>query len=303
MASSRVFRLDFDRVHFGDGALESSTISCGADTLYSALCINALRMGGQALLDELVASATLRLTDLLPYIGARYLVPKPLRPIQAESSSVEKKLAKKISFVPVEQLGDFLNGNADLDELAGLQSRIGVHSVAAKAAIHNGKDDAEPYRVTYFQFADDAGLWLLATGTESELDLLSTLLHGVAALGGERTSGYGGFTLTQAQTPVQLTPTTESTPLMTLSVALPADEELDAVLADATYRLIKRSGFISSATYAETPRRKRDLYKLAAGSVVTRPFDGVIADVGRGGAHPVYSYARPLFLALPEIAS
>jgi CRISPR-associated protein Csm4 len=301
MSSSRLFKLDFDRAHFGDGGLESSTISCGADTLYSALCINALRMGGQALLDELVASATLRLTDLLPYTGDRYLVPKPLRSIHTESSSVQKKLAKKISFVPVEQLGDFLTGKADLDELAGLQSRIGVHAVAAKASIHNGRDDAEPYRVTCFHFADDAGLWVLATGTESELGLLSTLLHGLAALGGERTSGYGAFTLTEAETPIELATSTTAASLMTLSVALPADDELDAVLADATYRLVKRSGFISSATYAETPRRKRDLYKLAAGSVVTRPFDGVIADVGRGGAHPVYSYARPLFLALPEI--
>ncbi|BCQ10565.1 CRISPR system Cms protein Csm4 [Mycobacterium heckeshornense] len=303
MRDSRLFKLDFDRAHFGDGGLESSSVGCAADTLYSALCSTALRMGGQPLLDELVASATLRLTDLLPYVGDRYLVPKPLRSIADESSSVQKKLAKKVGFVPVEQLADFLNGKADLEELAGLQSRIGVHAVAAKAAIHNGKDDAEPYRVTFFQFHDDAGLWLLATGAASELDLLGTLLRGLPALGGERTSGYGAFSLTQATVPAELATGTEAALLMTLTTALPADDELEAVLAGATYRLVKRSGFISSTTYAATPRRKRDLYKLAAGSVFTRPFDGVIADVGRGGGHPVYSYARPLFLPLPETAA
>ena len=303
MASSRLFKFDFDRVHFGDAGLESSTLGCGADTLYSALCITALRMGGQELLDELVAAATLRLSDLLPYIGQRYLVAKPLRAVHTESSSVEKKAAKKVGFVPVDQLGDFLNGRVDLAELAALQSRIGVQAVAAKASIHNGGDDAEPYRVGYFQFAQDAGLWLLATGSDTELELLDTLLHGLGALGGERTAGYGRFALTAADPLPELTASTTAGLLMTLSTALPADDELDAVLPGATYRLVKRSGFIASASYAQTPRRKRDLYKLAAGSVFTRPFDGLIADVGRGGAHPVYSYARPLFLALPEIAS
>lgn len=62
--NSRLFRFDFDRTHFGDHGLESSTISCPADTLYSALCVEALRMGGQQLLGELVACSTLRLTDL-----------------------------------------------------------------------------------------------------------------------------------------------------------------------------------------------------------------------------------------------
>ncbi len=79
--NSRLFRFDFDRTHFGDHGLESSTISCPADTLYSALCVEALRMGGQQLLGELVACSTLRLTDLLPYVGPDYLVPKPLHSV------------------------------------------------------------------------------------------------------------------------------------------------------------------------------------------------------------------------------
>ena len=300
MASSRLFKFDFDRVHFGEAGLESSTIGCAADTLYSALCITALRMGGQGLLDELVAAATLRLSDLMPYIGARYLVAKPLYAVQAESSSVQKKAAKKVGFIPVDQLGDFLAGRADLEELAALQARIGVHAVAAKASIHTGGDDAEPYRVGYFQFAADAGLWLLATGSDPEMDLLANVLDGVSALGGERTAGYGTFTLTEATPPPELTTSSAAESFMTLTTALPADDELDQVLSGATYRLVLRSGFIASSGYAETARRKRDLYKLAAGSVFTRTFDGVIADVGSGGAHPVYSFARPLFLALPE---
>uniref|UniRef100_UPI003F5418F1 type III-A CRISPR-associated RAMP protein Csm4 n=1 Tax=Mycobacterium tuberculosis TaxID=1773 RepID=UPI003F5418F1 len=112
--NSRLFRFDFDRTHFGDHGLESSTISCPADTLYSALCVEALRMGGQQLLGELVACSTLRLTDLLPYVGPDYLVPKPLHSVRSDGSSMQKKLAKKIGFLPAAQLGSFLDGTADL---------------------------------------------------------------------------------------------------------------------------------------------------------------------------------------------
>lgn len=114
--NSRLFRFDFDRTHFGDHGLESSAISCPADTLYSALCVEALRMGGQQLLGELVACSTLRLTDLLPYVGPDYLVPKPLHSVRSDGSSMQKKLAKKIGFLPAAQLGSFLDGTADLNE-------------------------------------------------------------------------------------------------------------------------------------------------------------------------------------------
>ncbi len=135
-------------------------------------------MGGQQLLGELVACSTLRLTDLLPYVGPDYLVPKPLHSVRSDGSSMQKKLAKKIGFLPAAQLGSFLDGTADLKELAARQTKIGVHAVSAKAAIHNGKKDADPYRVGYFRFELDAGLWLLATGSESELGLLTRLLKG-----------------------------------------------------------------------------------------------------------------------------
>ncbi len=126
--NSRLFRFDFDRTHFGDHGLESSTISCPADTLYSALCVEALRMGGQQLLGELVACSTLRLTDLLPYVGPDYLVPKPLHSVRSDGSSMQKKLAKKIGFLPAAQLGSFLDGTADLNEPSDPKPREGTET-------------------------------------------------------------------------------------------------------------------------------------------------------------------------------
>ena len=117
---------------------------------------------------------------------------KPILRVAGDSgadASAAKKAAKRLTFVPVGgELDGFLAGRADLDQLALLQERIGVHGLAERAAIHNRKDDAEPYRVGFFRFEPTAGLWCLAQGSGSELDLFAGLLENLSALG-ERSSG------------------------------------------------------------------------------------------------------------------
>ena len=81
---------------------------------------------------------------------------------------------------------------------------------------------------------------------------------------------------------------------MTLSVSLPNESEMESVLEDARYKIVKRSGFVASSNYRE--RRKRDLYVLAAGACVTHKFEGDIYDVGSDDGHAVYRYAKPVFM-------
>jgi CRISPR-associated protein Csm4 len=86
---------------------------------------------------------------------------------------------------------------------------------------------------------------------------------------------------------------------MTLSVCLPANDELnDALLDGASYLLLRRGGFVYSETYAAEPLRKRDFYKFSAGSLFEHPFSGDVFDVSNGAGHPVYSYAKPLFIGV-----
>lgn len=83
---------------------------------------------------------------------------------------------------------------------------------------------------------------------------------------------------------------------MALSVCLPREEELEEALEQANYLLLKRSGFVASETYAKEQLRKRDLYVMQAGSCFRKQFAGDVYDVSDGGSHPVYRYAKPLFL-------
>ena len=57
---------------------------------------------------------------------------------------------------------------------------------------------------------------------------------------------------------------------------------------------------MASEFYAEEYRRKRDLYVFAAGSCFKNEFEGDIYDVTNGGSHPVYRYAKPLFMGVPR---
>ena len=75
------------------------------------------------------------------------------------------------------------------------------------------------------------------------------------------------------------------------------EDELEEALNGAEYLLCKRSGFVDSAGYAKEQQRKRDLYVLKAGACVGMKFQGDVYDVsGKNGAHPVYRYAKPMFL-------
>ena len=118
-----------------------------------------------------------------------------------------------------------------------------------------------------------------------------------AGIGSKRSSGFGRFEYECAKRQLPFADS-QSVNYMSLSVCLPKDNELDGAMENATYDLIKRSGFVASESYSETPLRKRDLFCFKGGSVFKNKFEGDIFDVSSGGAHPVYRYARPMWLSL-----
>lgn len=302
----RFYRLDIDQAHFGSGSLESSAFSVMADTVFSALCGQALAIEGANGLERLLEEVRggLAFSDTFPYIGDRIFGPKPIVAVEGQTDgSPQKKLAKKIGYLPLTDLDSWIEGRADLDTIADELDGLGKSALIGKAQIRTEGSDAEPYRVNVVSFAPDAGLWFLAQGGEEALAHVDTLVPalGVSGIGGDRSSGLGRFTSTASEPPAHVTALLqrEGTRHMALTTCLPTDAELsDDLLDEATYLLVRRSGFVASQTYAPTPLRKKDLYKFAAGSVFHTRFSGDVVDVSNGGAHPVYSYAKPLWMGL-----
>lgn len=306
-----IYKLSFHTgIHLGSGKLSDGESVIHADTLFSALCLEALRMGGQEEIEKLVKlveSDKLRFSDGLPYIGDTLYLPKPMIAIEgsSESNSVEKKAYKRLKYIPEEQFDAYLEGYLDVQKENQIFSEgFGEFSIRTMVNLQD-EEDAMPYNVGVFQFQQNAGIYFLfAFEHKDDKKYLDELFDALAftGIGGKRSSGLGKFTVTTAEAPQgfeeRLDNKKEGQSVMALSVCLPEEEELEVILRDASYGLIKRSGFVSSETYARAYEKKRDLVVFTPGSCFGNRFNGVLSDVSAGGSHPVYSYGKSLMMRI-----
>ena len=106
-----IYKLEFQTgVHFGTGMLNESAYTFQADQLFSALYIEALKMNCEKELFDCVKNGKLLFSDAFPYFGQQYMIPKPMLYVEPKVKGIseQKKKYKKIQFIPVEQLEDFL---------------------------------------------------------------------------------------------------------------------------------------------------------------------------------------------------
>ena len=124
---------------------------------------------------------------------------------------------------------------------------------------------------------------------------------GYIGIGGKRSSGLGKFK------PELFKPSDEFInhisndkyeSYMTLSSCMATPSELEGVIENSYYLLHKRSGFVSSESYSDRNLKKKDFYAFKAGSCFSSKFYGDIYDVSYKGSHPVYRYAKPMFLGV-----
>lgn len=313
-----IYKLSFTTpVHFGAGRLSGSVNTVYADTLFSALCCEAVKLLGADGADRLCSLAWekgLRLSDALPYCGSAFFIPKPILPVSGDTGkqgdSKLKKEFKRLNYIPVGDLSEFLSGSYNPAKANEMLKGLGSEGVSAKVSIKNDSDNL-PYTIGTYSFSQDCGLYFIAAAqAEEALCTISDLMDSLSytGIGGKLSSGYGKFDYTILKSDdavsVELKKRLElpSDTYMSLSISMAADEELSSV-ADNTsmgYELIKRSGFVASYTYTDTPVRKRDLFCFKAGSCFNKPFNGNIFDVSSviGGSHSVYRYAMPLFIGI-----
>ena len=100
-------------VHFGKGSLDDTSYAFCADTLFSALCIEALKDSEQRLNNfvNTVKSGKLIFSDAMPYIGEDLYIPKPMCEIKHNNdddgnSSKKKSLQENLvkGFLQVQAL-------------------------------------------------------------------------------------------------------------------------------------------------------------------------------------------------------
>ncbi len=162
------------------------------------------------------------------------------------------------------------------------------------------------FRIGRTVYAPGCGLWFgvqWPNGADPAMQTqLETLLAhlGDRGLGGERSVGYGQFTLEQAPLSLDLPERTPDGPALTLSRYLPRKDELPAALqGKASYRLATVPGWLNAPGHKA--QRRKQVRMLAEGAVFQPtglgPW-GRLADVCPTGwdSHPIwrYGYACPV---------
>lgn len=311
-------------VHFGADVpgigLEKSMTACHADTLFSALCQEALYLYGPEGLDYLVKTAekgNIVFSDLMPFRGDDLYIPRPLmvQEVKKADPSLKKKL-KKVNYIRISDLPRYL---AFLDGKDGGWTPeapvFGAGDLVPRVAV-SYREMPLPYLVGTFTFEEGAGLYvIIGVESEEDLDWCRSLFDslGYAGLGGKRTSGFGAFTI-ENQYDIndpqycykedkamlaELLHSQDSQGYIALSLVCPAAEDWPVIKdAGSAYTLIQRRGFVQSVSYSEQPRKRRPLVMIGPGSFFPRPLKGRIVDTGKDGTHPVYRYGRALMMGV-----
>ena len=191
-----IYKLEFQTgVHFGTGALDEGTYTFHADQIFSAMYIEALKLGIDQKFYDAVKAGTLLFSDALPYMGQQYMIPKPMIYVTSgrQGESEQKKAYKKLKYLPVEQLDEFLKGSINFK--ADVMKDYGQLRQQTMAHVRK-EEDTLPFRVGTFYYAQGCGLYLIvAYASEEELSLAEELLESLSytGIGGKKSSGMGKF--------------------------------------------------------------------------------------------------------------
>lgn len=303
----QVYQLEFPNgVRFGSGNLDSTETTFHSDTLFSALFQEALHFGEEENLLRTVRDGGLLFSDAFPYIDGEYYVPRPMVSLEIkeedQGDSKEKKKFKDLRYVPIQYLDDYVAGEFPKERLEDMK-RLGKHDIKVSVNIR-AEEEPQPYRVKAFRFQEGNGLYVIVGYVDEKarnliIKLFDSLQY--TGLGGKRSAGLGRFRCREMKLPPELEERLNRNggTRMLLSTAIPADEELSQVVQGSEYSLLKRSGFVHSATYAQSPMRKRDLYVFSPGSCFRCDFPGkLIEERNSGGSHSVFRYEKGFFMGV-----
>lgn len=301
-------------VHFGEGMLSQSAIGFCADTLFSALCHEASKLGLINPLIEAVKNENLLFSDAFPYDEKDFYLPRPLLKVQGASAQdpQQRKLYRKLAHVPLSEFQDFLQGKFDPNKAKEIS--FGKKFTTTHNAQYYDGEEAVSYTIGAYSFKEGCGLYfIVGFRTPQEKELLNKILSSLAlsGIGGKRSLGMGLFEFkledldpkkvklkVKADFASVQEPSQDKTYVL-LNVALPQESELNESLEGASYLMQKRSGFVSSPVVQQDPLfKKQDLYVFKAGSCFKHCFKGSLLNVAKGLSHPVYRYALPLFLEI-----
>jgi CRISPR-associated protein Csm4 len=267
----------------------------GGSTVWGGVGWASAQINGPEVTELLVRNC--RLSSLLWKRDGCYYVPAPVFPVTGKGIDDSKKL-KKVQWVPVDKLNQFIAGEINFDP----EVRLFTEETVVSAVLDRATKSAVPYHKRRLRVAEGVEGVLIAECPEEMVPHFKAAISLLrdTGLGGERSVGWGVFELEEVpavETPFWGLLQKESKRYMTLGAYLPKPAELAQMARERNYtgyNLWRFRGYVG-----ETDVIKPTVVCLSHGSLLPFKPVGQVVDITPSRVeHPVLFNGCPPSVAV-----
>jgi len=320
-------------IHIGTAfgnTLEETMISVYSDTFYSALFNEYMKIYNNDELYKISEAGNFLVSDLLPFkekddMSTDFYLPKPFMPKEPANNknkteiTVDRKKVKATNFIPADKLEEYFSFLKNGTNFPIIDDDFGKKQLYTKNKISLENEDTQLYNIEVFKFNEKSGLYFIVKLPENEKwqEIFQNILDSLAltGIGGKRNSGFGQFVIkedamnfdgldfekfeSESDAYINKALYSNEEKFLIISSYSPKIGEIEKLKdGDNYYQLIKRGGFVNQSSYSEQPEKRKQVYMLSSGSILSFKPEGKILDLNLHGKHSIYRMGKPIVLGV-----
>jgi CRISPR-associated RAMP protein, csm4 family len=330
-----LYKLRFlNGIHIGTASgntLEETMMSVYSDTFYNAIFNEYMKIYNDDELYKISETGEFLISDLLPFkekedMSTDFYLPKPFISVQRNETTKEKndeevidrKKVKATNFIPADKLGEYFSFLKTGKNFPEIDDDFGKKELYTKNKVSLKNEDTKLYNIEVFKFNEKSGLYFIVRLPENNewQEIFENLLESLSltGIGGKRNSGFGQFISedpmffdgedfdaieSESDAYINKALYSDEEKYLSLSSYSPKIEEIEKIKeSENYYQLIKRSGFVNSSLYSEQAEKRKQVYMLSSGSVLSFKPEGKILDLNLHGKHSIYRMGKPIVLGV-----
>ncbi|ATV68999.1 type III-A CRISPR-associated RAMP protein Csm4 [Fusobacterium pseudoperiodonticum] len=330
-----LYKLRFPNgIHIGTASgntLEETMMSVYSDTFYSAIYNEYMKIYNDDELYKISETGEFLISDLLPFkekedISTDFYLPKPFISVQRDETIKEKndeevidrKKVKATNFIPADKLGEYFSFLKTGKNFPEIDDDFGKKELYTKNKVSLKNEDTKLYNIEVFKFNEKSGLYFIVRLPENNewQEIFENILESLSltGIGGKRNSGFGQFTSedpmffdgedfdaieSESDAYINRALYSDEKNFLSISSYSPKMKEIEKIKeSENYYQLIKRSGFVNSSLYSEQAEKRKQVYMLSSGSVLSFKPEGKILDLKLHGKHSIYRMGKPIILGV-----
>ena len=328
-----LYKLRFPNgIHIGTASgntLEETMISVYSDTFYSALYNEYMKIYNNDELYKISESGDFLVSDLLPFkekedISTDFYLPKPFISIQRDEKEkndeevIDRKKVKATNFIPADRLEEYFSFLKTGKNFPEIDDDFGRKQLYTKNKVSLENEDTQLHNIEIFKFNKQSGLYFIVKLPEDEKweRIFENILESLSltGIGGKKNSGFGQFILedpmffygedfdpieSESDAYINKALYSDEEKFFSISSYSPKMEEIEKLKeSENYYQLIKRSGFVNNSLYSEQAEKRKQVYMLSSGSVLSFKPEGKMLDLNLHGKHSIYRMGKPIVLGV-----